>query len=291
MAERPTPTSQPLDSAPRRLGRTATTLLGIYCGALAIILAYLVVVLFPPKVNCDPKDPCVTTVVLIGARTFIGEPRSFDLPLEVRLILLVMAVGGLGSYVHAATSFADFTGNRRLMSSWVWWYLLRPLIGMALAVVFYFGIRGGLLSSAAGPENISPFGISAIAGLVGMFSKQATDKLRELFDTLFKTEKADERADKLERPAPTIESIDPPTVTVGSGDVSVTVTGSGFLAASVVQANGADRTTEFVNATRLTAHFSAADFAAPGTIEVTVVNPGPGGGTSKPLPLSVAPKT
>ena len=71
---------------------------------------------------------------------------------------------------------------------------------MALAIIFYFVLRGGLLATSVQPDQISPFGIAALAGLVGMFSKQATDKLRELFDNLFKTERGkgdDARADKL----------------------------------------------------------------------------------------------
>ena len=68
---------------------------------------------------------------------------------------------------------------------------------------FYFVVRGGFLlfSGELDLQNINPFGIAALAGLSGMFSKQAADKLGEVFDDLFKTEKGtgdDERADKLE---------------------------------------------------------------------------------------------
>ena len=35
------------------------------------------------------------------------------------------------------------------------------------------------------------YGLTAISGLVGMFSKQATTKLSEVFTTLFKTDKDD----------------------------------------------------------------------------------------------------
>ncbi len=37
----------------------------------------------------------------------------------------------------------------------------------------------------------------AISGLVGMFSKQATDKLDELFNNLFKTEKEQDKTDSI----------------------------------------------------------------------------------------------
>lgn len=106
--------------------------------------------------------------------------------------------GALGSYVHSTTSFSDYVGNRKLVRSWAWWYILRPLIGISLALVLYFVIRAGFFSPSAEVEATSPYGFAAIAGLVGMFSKQATDKLSELFDTLFKTTEPEKRGDKLE---------------------------------------------------------------------------------------------
>ena len=116
-----------------------------------------------------------------------------------------MVVAAIGSYIHNATSFATFVGNRQMFAGWIWWYILRVFIGVPLALLFYFVLRGGLLYAGVAVGDISPFGIAAVSGLVGMFSKQATDKLRELFDNLFKTEKSVQRADPLEG-APTPES-------------------------------------------------------------------------------------
>ncbi len=62
-------------------------------------------------------------------------------------------------------------------------------------MIFYFAVRAGFLSASAGTESLSHFGVAAIAGIVGMFSKEAIDKLHEVFMTLFRHE--DERTDKL----------------------------------------------------------------------------------------------
>ena len=181
-------------SAAARGYRFKVGLLGVYNGLLAIVLVTLLFSLWPEGTK-DPSTQAVTwskDVVLLGRHYVIGN--------DARLILLVLFTGALGSYVHAATSFVSYVGNRRLVFSWAWWYLLRPFMGMALALIFYFVIRGGLLATSAGPDQVSPFGIAAVAGLVGMFSKQATDKLREMFDNLFRTETGqgdDARADKL----------------------------------------------------------------------------------------------
>ena len=116
-------------------------------------------------------------------------PGVFQLDVwpEARYLCLVAIVGALGAYIHLATSFTEFLGNRNFYASWKWWYGLRPFIGSALAIMVYFAVRGGLVSGSAGASNLSPYGIGAMAGLAGMFSKQATDKLREVFENLFKT--------------------------------------------------------------------------------------------------------
>lgn len=104
---------------------------------------------------------------------------------EVRLIWLVVITSALGSYIHTVTSFTLYAGNQSLSPNWLAWYLLRPAISAALALIFYFALRAGLFSGAAADQTINPFGIAAISGMVGMFSKQATAKLSKIFDTLF----------------------------------------------------------------------------------------------------------
>jgi hypothetical protein len=102
----------------------------------------------------------------------------------------ILGLGGRGRSIRKlyslATSFVDFAGNRQLMNSWEWWYVPRPFIGSTLAVIVYFAIRGGLIAGASDAENLSPYGVSALAGLTGLFSKQATEKLKEILENLFK---------------------------------------------------------------------------------------------------------
>ena len=110
---------------------------------------------------------------------------SLELNAKVRLIWLVVISSALGSYIHTVTSFTLYAGNRSLCPSWLAWYLLRPAISAALALIFYFALRAGLFSGATADQTINPFGIAAISGMVGMFSKQATEKLSKIFDTIF----------------------------------------------------------------------------------------------------------
>lgn len=247
------------------LGRAATAALGTYFVAVAALLGYLLYVLW---------------------RSGTVDPNTGKVD-EVKLILIVMVAGALGSYVHAATSFSDFVGNRRLAASWVWWYFLRPFIGVALALVLYFAVRGGLLPMGADVGAVSLFGIAAISALAGMFSKQATDKLREVFDTFFRTAAGDQRSDKLQNPLPKVTALDPASVRAGGGEVDLVVLGTDFATNAVARFDGGDRKTDVASATRLVAHLTAPDTQAAGIHMVTVFNPPPGGGASSPMPLVV----
>jgi len=104
---------------------------------------------------------------------------------DVRLIWLVVISSALGSYIHTVTSFTLYAGQQSLSPHWLAWYILRPAISAALAVIFYFTLRAGLFSGASADQTLNPFGIAAISGMVGMFAKQATEKLGKIFDTIF----------------------------------------------------------------------------------------------------------
>jgi len=86
---------------------------------------------------------------------------------------------------------------------------------------------------------------------------------------------------------PAISSLDPSSVTAGSSGFGLNVNGSNFVTTSVVDWAGSALTTTFVNNGLLIASVPASDVAAAGTVNVTVVNPSPGGGTSTPAVFTI----
>ena len=86
----------------------------------------------------------------------------------------------------------------------------------------------------------------------------------------------------ISNPVPSISYLSQTSILMGSPGFTLTVYGSGFVDGSVVQWNGSSRTTTYVGSTQLTAKILASDIALPGTAQVTVFNPTPGGGTSSP---------
>ncbi len=157
---------------------------GIYLIILTILVFYVLIQILP-----------ITNGASVQIRLFWSPPLSISL--EFKLVLITALAGALGSLVHCMTSFATFVGNKQFVTSWIWWFVLRPFIGMSLALIFYFAVRGGFFAMTAETQALSPFGVAALSSLVGLFSKQAIDKLREVFETLFKTTEGDKRKDKL----------------------------------------------------------------------------------------------
>jgi hypothetical protein len=70
-----------------------------------------------------------------------------------------------------------------------------------------------------------------------------------------------------------ISSINPQQVTEKSGQFTLSVTGSGFVSGAMVQWNGSNRGTTFVDSQHLTAIVLASDITNPGQALITVENP------------------
>ena len=196
-------TSSTIPSRP--LGADGRTVLGTYLVLVSVLLAYLVYDIWPEETQ-GATSQTAATVNPGGAGFTPGQNEDNNASLfgiqltisrEVELILMVMVLGALGGNVHALRSFASFAGNRSLMSSWVWWCLFRPFVGVPLALIVYFLVRGGIVSAGIEAEDIRPYSIAAISALVGMFSDQATAFLRRTFRVLFPPGEEEEIGDRI----------------------------------------------------------------------------------------------
>ena len=249
----------------------ATTLqLAVAGGYLAVLASALFVVL--------------ASLWDAGADGLYTIPFGLKVTENVRLLLIAAVCGALGSFVHAATSFAGYVGNQRVVSSWLCWYYFRPMIGGALAVVLYFVSRAGFV----GGGDVNEYGVAAISGMTGMFSKQATDKLDEVFTTMFKTgaQSGDaQRSHKLHHDAPAIVSVSPATLSAGTTPAQIVITGTRLVQESVVRVNGSPRPGT-LDGSRLTVTLTEEDVRTAGTLAITVSNPD--GTSSSPVSIAVA---
>ena len=88
-------------------------------------------------------------------------------------------------------------------------------------------------------------------------------------------------------PVPVLASVSPSSATAGGPTFTLMVTGSNFIGGSVVEWGATALNTNFVSGTQLTASVPASDIATAGTVQITVVNPTPGGGPSAPVPFTI----
>jgi hypothetical protein len=209
----------------------------------------------------------------------VPRPRStlslfrFPIPItrEIQLLLMVLCAGGLGSLLHAIKSLTDFLGNRNAISSWFWWYISRPFLGATMALIFYAVLRGGFLTGTPADVNVvNPFGAIAVAALVGMFSDKASQKLGEVFDTLFKAE--DRRGGRLA--APRVDKLVPAALARGSAvPVEVKILGENLGKVTSVKVDGLDRAPEKVEERQVIVKLQPADLTKAGTLTISVVSP------------------
>jgi hypothetical protein len=145
------------------------------------------------------------------------------------VIWLMILAGALGAILHSLHSFYWYVGNRLLIWSWIPMYFVLPFIGAGISTVFYLIIRGGLMSDVAERNNV--FGLMAIGTLVGLFSPQALEKLKNIAEIIFSKPEA-HRVGKdallpmsTERPL-RVEKVEP---SEGKENQLVTILGSGFV--------------------------------------------------------------
>jgi hypothetical protein len=81
-------------------------------------------------------------------------------------------------------------------------------------------------------------------------------------------------------PQPLLSALSPTSVIRGSDKFTLNVSGNNFVPGSVVRFNGSNRLTTFVSATALAVQILASDLTTAGSFPISVVNNGPGGGTS-----------
>jgi hypothetical protein len=169
---------------------------------------------------------------------------------NVRLLLIIMIVGALGSLIHVFHSFYWYVGNRQLRNSWLLMYLLLPFNGAGLALLFYLIIRGGISSQAPMTQS-SVDGYAAVAALVGLFSREAQAKLKKVAESFFST--ATKGDDQATTSAFSITAVKPDSGPP-SGGTTVTITGTGFATGIEVTLGGAVAgSVNVVSSTQLTA--------------------------------------
>jgi hypothetical protein len=172
-----------LDSWDKYVSPAGTVAMTVYLVILTILLLYAILQFWPSM----PPERAARQVKFIGWQISIST--------DLRLLAIVVFAGALGGQVHALRSFASFVGNRKLKVSWLVQYFLTPFVAASLALVFYFVMRAGFFTENANARNMNVYGFAGLAGLVGLFSTMAVNKLRRMAIELLGP--LEEQADRL----------------------------------------------------------------------------------------------
>jgi len=141
--------------------------MAIYLVVLSILLVYSIFQFWPPQTL---PEKVARQVEFISWRIPIS--------VELRLLAVIVLTGALGGQIHTLRSFVSYVGNRKLKASWLLQYFLTPFVAAGLALVFYFVMRAGFFPAESTTEDMNIYGFAGLAGLVGLFSNMAVNKLR-----------------------------------------------------------------------------------------------------------------
>jgi hypothetical protein len=235
-----------------------------------------------PATTTTAGGAATTTTIVVQAapnppvRLFWAR---LDVDREARLFVVVALAGALGGLVYALRSLAWYAGNRNLKYSWMMTYYLQPIIGAGLATITYVVLRGGLVlvTTQSSPDVTNPFGFAAFGALVGLFSAQAAEWLKRVFEQVF--------VQPLKGKDPAIEvqvvDVQPEQAPAGS---EVVITGTGFADVVAVSFGGvAASDVRKISDTEL--RVTVPDGAASGPVTVR----GPAGTAQGPKPFTVGP--
>jgi hypothetical protein len=131
----------------------------------------------------EATDKKIPTPAVSKAVDFFGVHRTTSR--ESLFFVMVAFAGALGATVHSLRSLVIYIGNRELRWSWIPFYVVRPVLGAALATLLYVVLRAGLFSPSSSSQQASPYGFAAVAALAGLFSDQAIEKLKKVAEELF----------------------------------------------------------------------------------------------------------
>ena len=148
---------------------------------------------------------------------------------ETNVLNVALLFGILGGSIHGLASHVTWIATNKWDRRWVFWYLARPIIAAALAILVYVVLRAGLVTTVQ--PAISIYGIAAVSAMVGLFSSEATQKLRDMFDSIFGIQKKDE--EKGEKPKQ-----EKGTITISPEPTKIEVNEESDITANVKKSDG-----------------------------------------------------
>ncbi|HLX08076.1 MAG TPA: IPT/TIG domain-containing protein [Thermoanaerobaculia bacterium] len=248
------------------VGKGGIILLLVLLSCCALLVVAALVWIWPLTAVPNAAAAATTKSCAQGSLWMIAWCPSED----QRLICIVFLGGLLGGFVHALRSTVWYVGNRRMVKSWIPWYLMLPLLGGLVSVVFFLVIRGGFFTApaagnASGGSAPNVFGFAAFSAMIGLYTNQALRKLQQTFESLLAIQEQGKDA--------ITTSLGVKSAAPGRGvpGTHVAIAGTGFTSATRVKFGAlAAAEARLTSDTLLTA---TAPQQGPGTVDIELTNP------------------
>jgi hypothetical protein len=180
-------------------------------------------------VESPPHGPGKVNIVVTSSRgatpagtfTYVcpgPEPRA--------LILMVIFAGALGGTIHGFRSLTAYVGHRTFKESWILYYLSLPVSGALIALIFFLVVRAGFYTPQGTDRDMLLVGLAA---LVGLFSPQSMEKLKQIAEAVLTRVSSDARRSA----APSLMAVEPAGGRVNY-EAPVVLRGRGFAGAKTV---------------------------------------------------------
>jgi hypothetical protein len=202
-------------------------ILGLFVAGTALLSPYSLWRFWPAPPPATGSAPPTAAFSYFGWHLSLSQSQQF--------FLVVAFAGAMGAMLHGLRSLSTYIGEQYLFRSWIAYYVLLPIVGGLLATVVYLVLRAGLLPGEASSSQPDPYGVAAIGALVGMFSAQAAEKLKAVFETLFTQAQTGSQA-LIGGKLPTISGFDPAQ---GPPGTWVVISGSNLKSVTAVAFTGA----------------------------------------------------
>jgi hypothetical protein len=161
-----------LGRAPREMSPWLRRLVGAYLGVLGsfLVATSLWAWSFANAVVVDGQE---------GVRPhFLGIGFT---PTPAFCVLVIVALtAALGSVAVMAVTFSGRSGRHTLEAGWGWWYLLRPIVAAAVAMLTYMVALAGFFDTTANGDRPELLVAAAVGALAGLFTDRVLAKLRAL---------------------------------------------------------------------------------------------------------------
>jgi len=166
----------------------------------AFNVAGLLLTLSPPAWLTDAFPALEASMVEARSAKDGEEPAeaATEVPDEspanpIRDLIVTLFAAGVGSTIATMMGYLEHACVKKDFDpAFAPWYVGRPIMGLLLGALFYLVLRGGLLATVSGGDEngamaLNEYALAGLGGLVGLFSKNALEKLREVFDIFFAT--------------------------------------------------------------------------------------------------------